>query len=76
MLYSQGVPMESLAIPRRDGGVTETDHRKAWQLFAEHYYLFRGTPTGLWLREELVQLFGIEETLNGRNAQSLYDQIN
>jgi glucuronate isomerase len=44
-------------------------------LFAEHYHLFRGTPTGLWLREELVQLFGIEETLNGRNAQSVYDQI-
>jgi glucuronate isomerase len=76
MLYSQGVPLESLAVPRRDGGATETDHRKAWQLFAEHYYLFRGTPTGLWLREELTQLFGIEEVLNGRNAQHLYDNIN
>jgi glucuronate isomerase len=76
MLYSQGVPMEALGIPRRDGGATETDHRQAWQLFAQHYHLFRGTPTGLWLREELTQLFGIEETLNGRNAQAVYDQIN
>jgi glucuronate isomerase len=76
MLYSQGVPMEALGIPRRDGGATETDHRQAWQLFAQHYHLFRGTPTGLWLREELTQLFGIEETLNGRNAQAIYDQIN
>ncbi len=31
MLYSQGVPLEDLAIPRRDGGATETDHRRAWQ---------------------------------------------
>lgn len=75
MLYSQGVALEALAVPRRDGHETEADHRKAWQLFAEHVYLFRGTPTGLWLREELAQLFGIAETLNGRNAQRLYNQI-
>jgi glucuronate isomerase len=75
MLYSQGIPMETLAIPRKDGGATETDHRKAWQRFADHFYLFRGTPTGLWLREEFAQLFGITETLNGENAQAIYDQI-
>src|SRR5262245_27159318 len=70
--YSQGIPLEALAIPRKDGGATETDHRKAWQLFADHFYLFRGTPTGLWLREEFAQLFGITEILNGQNAQALY----
>ncbi|GAB4581087.1 MAG: glucuronate isomerase [Anaerolineales bacterium] len=75
MLYSQGIALESLAIPRKDGGATETDHRKAWQLFADHFCLFRGTPTGLWLREEFTQLFGISETLNGQNAQAIYDQI-
>ena len=75
MLYSQGISMTALGMPRRDGEATETDHRKAWQLFAEHFYLFRGTPTGLWLREEFAQLFGIAETLNGRNAQAIYDQI-
>ena len=75
MLYSQGISMAALGVPRRDAEVTETDHRKAWQLFAEHFYLFRGTPTGLWLREEFAQLFGIAETLNGRNAQTIYDQI-
>lgn len=75
MLYSQGVSMSDLAIPRRDGGVPEQDHRRAWQLFADQFHLFRGTPTGLWLREEFVDLFGITETLHGRNAQQLYDQI-
>lgn len=75
MLYSQGVPLEDLAIPRRDGGTSETDHRRAWQRLADHFYLFRGTPTGLWLREEFEQLFGITETLNSQNAQSIYDEM-
>ncbi len=75
MLYSQGIPLENLGIPRRDRGPTEEDHRKVWQTFADHFYLFRGTPTGVWLADELSNLFGIEEKLTGQNAQSIYDQI-
>jgi len=75
MLYSQGIPLESLGIPRRDGGPTEKDHRKVWQIFADHFYLFRGTPTGVWLADELRNVFGIEEKLTGQNAQSIYDQL-
>ncbi|MCU0507575.1 MAG: glucuronate isomerase, partial [Anaerolineae bacterium] len=75
MLYSQGVPLEALGVPRADGGQIETDHRKIWQTFAEHYYLFRGTPSGAWLDQELVELFGVDEKLNGRNAQAVYDAI-
>ncbi len=75
MLYSQGVAMEDLGIPRRDGGVTERDPRQAWQRFAEHFHLFRGTPTGLWLREEFADLFDVTEPLSGANAQAIYDQI-
>ncbi|MCS7039325.1 MAG: glucuronate isomerase, partial [Caldilineales bacterium] len=61
MLYSQGVPLEALGIPRRDGGPVETDHRKIWQVFAEHFYLFRGTPSGVWLAHELYEVFGIRQ---------------
>ncbi len=75
MLYSQGVPLERLGIPRRDGGPVEEDHRKIWQIFADHFYLFRGTPTGVWLADELSNLFGIKEKLTGKNAQAIYDQI-
>lgn len=75
MLYSQGIPLERLGIPRIDGGETERDHRKIWQIFAEHFYLFRGTPTGMWLADELREVFGIEEKLNGANAQAIYDAI-
>jgi glucuronate isomerase len=75
MLYSQGIPMERLGIPRRDGGEVESDHRKIWQTFAENFYLFRGTPTGLWLAHELRDIFGVEEKLNAESAQRIYDQI-
>src|SRR5438034_8362874 len=37
MLYSQGVRLEDLAIPRRDGGEVEGDPRKIWRIFAGHY---------------------------------------
>jgi glucuronate isomerase len=75
MLYSQGVPLEALGIPRRDGGAVETDHRKIWQTFAEHFYLFRGTPSGSWLAHELYEIFGIKKKLTGATAQATYDEL-
>lgn len=75
MLYSQGVSLERLGIPRADGSQASTDPREVWQIFAEHWYLFRGTPTGVWLDHELYDLFGVRETLNGDSAPDIYDQI-
>lgn len=75
MLHSQGIPLEQIGVPSRDGGAVETDHRKVWQVFADHFYLYRGTPTGLWLTQELRQLFGVDERLKSGNAQEIYDQI-
>lgn len=72
MLYSRGIALERLGIPGRNGTAVETDHRRIWQLFAENFYLFQGTPTGLWLKDELSNLFGVEEKLNGHNAQEIY----
>lgn len=75
LLYSQGIPLESLGIPRTDGEPVESDHRRIWQTFAESFYLFRGTPTGLWLTHELYSVFGIEQRLSGETAQEIYDRI-
>lgn len=75
MLYSQGIPLEKLGVPTRDGTPVESDHRKIWQLFAENFYLFRGTPTGMWLAYEMQLVFGIEQKLNGKTAPAIYDQI-
>jgi glucuronate isomerase len=75
MLYSQGVPMEDLGVPTVDGTPVETDHRRVWHRFCENFHLFRATPTGLWLSDELVNLFGVTESPTGENAQRIYDHL-
>ena len=75
MLYARGIPLEALGVPRRDGAPVETDPCKVWQRFADHYYLFRGTPTGAWLDYELHEVFGIRDRLSGETAARVYDQI-
>jgi glucuronate isomerase len=75
MLYSQGIPFERLGVPRRDGGPVETDHRRIWGTFAEKFYLFRGTPSGLWLMPALRDVFGVGERLDSESAARIYDQI-
>jgi glucuronate isomerase len=75
MLYSQGYRLEQLGIPTLDGSEVETDHRRIWQIFADNFYLFRGTPTGMWLAHELLDVFGVEEKLTSESAQSIYDMI-
>src|SRR5690349_1693536 len=37
MLYSQGMRLEDLGVPTRDGAAIETDHRQIWQRFAEKF---------------------------------------
>lgn len=76
MLYSQGISLESLGIPALDGSRGETDARKIWKLFGDHYYLFRGTPTGVWLNHEFSIVFGIKKRFTGTTALDIYDEIN
>jgi glucuronate isomerase len=75
MLFSQGIPLERLGISPKDGGACERDPRKVWQLFADHYHLFRGTPTHAWLGYELYHVFGVRTRLSGETAQKIYDEI-
>ena len=75
MLYSQGISLESLGIPRIDGHPVETNPRKIWQIFCEHFYLFSGTPTGVWINHEFSSVFGIDDKISGDSAQNIYDRI-
>jgi glucuronate isomerase len=75
MLYSQGISLESLGIP---GPATEgktVDPREVWRIFAKHYYLFRGTPTRMWLDYAFQNLFGMKTLLSGKNADEYFDAI-
>ena len=71
MLYSQGITMDELEIGRAE----LKDARKVWRIFASHYYLFRGTPTRIWLDYAFQELFGLKERLSAKTADLYFDTI-
>ena len=71
MLYSQGVSLDDLEI----GQPRIKQPRKVWHIFASHYYLFRGTPTRIWLDYAFQNLFGLTDRLSERTADHYYDAI-
>lgn len=75
MLYSQGISLESLGIPTVDGSPVETDARAIWRLFAERYYLFRGTPSRMWLDYVFSEVFGLGLSLDAGTADAYFDSI-
>ncbi|PKN86355.1 MAG: glucuronate isomerase [Chloroflexi bacterium HGW-Chloroflexi-8] len=67
LLYSQGIPYEQI--------LDRDNPRKVWRLFADNFYIFRGTPSGIWFTSVLETVFNVEEKLNGQSAERIYDQI-
>ena len=75
MLYSQGISLKSLGIPSLDGVAASVDPKEVWRIFAKNYYLFRGTPTRLWLDYSLENQFGLTKRLSSENADEYYEVI-
>jgi glucuronate isomerase len=71
MLYSQGVRLEDLEI----GAAEMKNPRQVWRIFAEHFFLFRGTPTRIWLDQVFEELFGLTERLSANTADFYFDVI-
>jgi glucuronate isomerase len=71
MLYSQGISMDDLGI----GQPVVKEPRKVWHIFASHYYLFRGTPSRLWLDYAFQELFGLTERFSEKTADLYFDTI-
>ncbi|MBO9376534.1 glucuronate isomerase [Sphingomonas histidinilytica] len=70
MLYSQGVPLEAIGIG------APVDPRAAWRVLADHYHLFRGTPSRLWLDWVFHSVFGLDVRLAPETADLYFDSIN
>ncbi|HXH15971.1 MAG TPA: glucuronate isomerase [Sphingomonas sp.] len=75
MLYSQGVDLDALTIPRHDGSKPTADPRAAWRLLAEHYPLFRGTPSRMWLDHVFAEVFGFDVAFEPATADFYFDTI-
>lgn len=75
MLFSQGISLESLGVPRADGGPVETDGRKIWRLFASNFHLFRATPSQIWIDHALQEVFNLHKPLSAANADATYDHV-
>jgi glucuronate isomerase len=75
LLYSQGVDLDALGVPRRDGGPVQTDGRAIWRLLARHWAAFRGTPSRLWLELTLAEVFQVSPVLSEESADDVYDAL-
>ncbi len=75
MLCSQGYSHADLGVKTLDGTTYEQDPRKIWNIFAENYHLFWGTPTKMWLDFVFGEIFEIDEELNKGTAGSYYNII-
>ncbi len=75
MLYSQGVDISRLGVASK-AGPSSADPREAWRLFAQHFYLFRGTPSRMWLDHVFSEVFGIDVALEPATADLYFDRIN
>ncbi len=74
MLYSRGVALNELGVCP-PGELPEVTPREGWRCFARHYYLFRGTPSRLWLDSTFAEVFGIDRVLDEQSADHYFDHI-
>lgn len=75
MLYSQGIDLDKLAIANRHSQ-TDADPREAWRIFAQNFYLLRGTASYIWLNHVFAEVFNFEVALDNDSADYYYDKIN
>ncbi|MFF5792914.1 glucuronate isomerase [Paeniglutamicibacter sp. NPDC012692] len=57
LLHANGVPLEQLRV----GGTSEVTALDAWKTFCRNWDLFDGTASGYWLRQEFVDVFGLDD---------------
>jgi glucuronate isomerase len=74
MLYSQGVSLDSLGVPSREGP-SKADPREAWRVFARNLHLFRGTPSAMWLSHVFSAVFGLDVVLDESTSDHYFDAI-
>ena len=75
MLYSQGVSLDRLGVPRSDGRPVETDGATIWRTLAANWSALRGTPSRLWLELTLAEVFDVVVPLRPDTADEIYQTL-
>ena len=75
MLYSLGVPLETLGLQPQTGAGDPVDPRAAWRVFAAHYHVFQATPSRLWLDWVFAEIFALRQQLSADTADEYFDLI-
>ena len=72
MLVSQGYSLDQLGInPEEDAH--KLSSQEIWKIFSSNYFLFRGTPSEMWLNYSFEKVFGILKPLNSETGQFYFD---
>jgi glucuronate isomerase len=75
-LSSQGIDYAELGTPTRDGVVANTvAPERIWQILAENWSAFAGTPSRIWFEEILSEIFAIELPFTKESAPRIYTEI-
>ena len=75
MLYSQGVPLEALGVPRRRRCGRTAVAGESGSYSPSIGICFAGRRSRLWLTHTLADVFGIHERLTVDSADRIHDQI-
>jgi glucuronate isomerase len=75
LMYSQGVSLEALGVNPQRGPAAGMDGLQVWRELAEHYHLFSGTPSKLWLDHTLEAVFGVHDPLGPGTADEIYGRL-
>lgn len=72
LMHAAGVPLEN----QRVGGSTGASPRETWRTFCRNWPLYDGTASGYWLRQEFVEVFGIDDLdIREETADAVYDTL-
>ncbi len=75
MLVSRGYSLDDLGINPNEENTIKGDPRAIWKIFSENYYLFRGTPTAMWLDYAFEKVFGLSIPLTGETSEYYFNSI-
>lgn len=76
MLVSLGISYDDIDIPQWPNGKQKgISPEQIWQILADNWIAFAGTPSQIWFEEILSEIFHIDIPFTSQNARHIYQEI-